>query len=293
MCRPFNQHDELRSEFHGLFLYVFAVLSIYFLICSYKPPQIPKKSSKKAPTSLQTTSNVKEEYLKSHKFRVEQRSKYERHKTFKRRQNGAQGSLEVSRQFTFRGFNVSPVNTPTLSRNTTLNSASSSMIESVKSITCSNEQSLDQVQLRNQSSREESNVFTFLNRSSPSNLNTGHLSWQEEAPRLHSDNKFSLSKNQDEESCQEVYISRQSSFNEYHFSQSSSSKLSRNNAFDASQSTSMSSVGEAENNLDSFNRYKRKYKSNFDRKCSLRRKALSVEMIRNSSEECNPITLDS
>merc|ERR1719507_2365819 len=101
------------------------------------------------------------------------------------------------------------------------------MIESVKSITCSNEQSLDEIQLRNQSSREESNVFTFFNRSSPSNLNTGHLSWQEEATRLHSDNKFSLSKNQDEESCQEVYISRQSSFNEYHFSQSHSSKISR------------------------------------------------------------------
>ena len=64
MCRPFNQHDELRSEFHGLVLYVFAVLSIYFLIYTYKSPQVPKKSPKKAPTSLQTTSNVKEEYLK-------------------------------------------------------------------------------------------------------------------------------------------------------------------------------------------------------------------------------------
>ena len=62
--------------------------------------------------------------------------------------------------------------------------------------------------------------------------------------------------------------------------QSDFKKLSRNDAIDVSQYTSLSS--DNDRNTTDSNQYHRRYKTNFDRKISLRRKTFSAEMIKNS-----------
>ena len=136
MCRPFNDHEPFTEEFRGLIMYIFAVISFYFLVYNYKAPQKPKPP-KRSPVSssvpnLGTPSDSNVDYLKSHEFRQEQRAKYARSKTIKRRQTGkgSQGSL-LSRQFGFEGFNISPFNSPKLERN---NAFDTSLCNSVSSV---------------------------------------------------------------------------------------------------------------------------------------------------------------
>lgn len=302
MCQPFNDHQSFSAEFNGLLMYIFAVTSVYFMIYIYKPSTRPsEKTSKKLVKSnivshqehVSSTSQL--EYQKSHKFREEQRAKYRRHKTFKKGQSsetGSQGSL-VQRAFTFRKFNNSPFNTPKLARNSTFSNTHSSSLPSMiedegfKVHQGFNEQYFDSSQIRNNASSETSNDFSILGQSNSSDLNAEYLGSQNENKALRFIHSDTFEKKQHVKSFHDPLITHQSSSELSNASRFNNTRLTRNDAFDASHSNSLYSIVGAKNSTDEI----QQTQTNFDRKSSLRRKALSVEMLKHSSEESNPVTV--
>ena len=94
-------------------------------------------------------------------------------------------------------------------------------------------------------------------------------------------NGRTVTKNDDNWNSSSLRVENHSSVQDDIIFQSDFKKLSRNDAIDVSQYTSLSSVSDNDRNTTDSNQYHRRYKTNFDRKKSLRRKTFSVEMIKN------------
>ena len=126
MCRPFNDHEPFGDEFHGLVMFMFAVISLQFLFHTYQPKTVPQNSNKTSKKPLESSSSVrnlgrtsdsKDDYLRLHECRQQQRMKYARHNTLKNQRSG-KGPLGsfIRQQFAIGGFNASPFTTPKLLR---------------------------------------------------------------------------------------------------------------------------------------------------------------------------------
>ena len=299
MCQPFNEHQSFNVEFHGLLMYIFAVTSVYFMIYIYKPPRTSAKTSKNhVKCDIEShqehiSSTCHLEYQKSHKFREEQRAKYRRHKTFKKGQSsetGSQGSL-VKRTFTFRKFNNSPFNTPKLVRHNPFSNTHSSSLPSMIADETNeknfNEQYFNSSQILSNASSETSNDFSVLGQSNSSDLNAGYLRSERGNEALRFMRSDTLEGKQHANSLHDSLITHQSSTELSNASRFNTTRLTRNDAFDACHSNSLHSIVGATKSTNESNQNK----TNFDRKSSLRRKALSVEMLKHSSEESNTITV--
>ena len=291
MCQPFNEHQPIRDEFHGLLLYVIAVSSLYFMLHVYRPrTQQTKKASRNVAADTNGSSS-KLEYQKSHKFREEQRAKYRKHKTLKKNtqdDKGSQGSL-VGRNLTFKSFNITPLSTPKLGKRhsifNTQSSSMSSMRASESSLMNSNEQFSP---ISKESSSSTSNMFSYHNQSTPSSLNTKILRFQQ----TKSDSRavsFDISdvshKHIDQISSKYLSRHRYSYDERPNTSETRFNKLARHNALDASNHNDFEPIKGMQKQIRSTNESLNKSKNAIDRKTSLRRKALSVEMIKHSSEE--------
>ena len=287
MCHPFNKRQPFQDEFHGLVMYIVAVTSVYFLFFVFKPSQSPKKESKKqhrisSSYPSESTSELDTEHMTYHEFKDEQRARYARHKTLKRRQTEkiTQQAALFSRQFTLKGFHNSSLNASRPSRNNSLGSDQgefvSPIMESVPRRHDSNQQCGSQ-DLFNMAPETLNDLPT---------LNEGIISDSKLVEKLEGDNKevlpgtqngTTVTNNDKNWNSSSLRVDNHSSFQDNVLSQSDFKKLSRNDAIDVSQYTSLSSVSDNDRNATDSNQYHRRYKTNFDRKISLRRKTFSAE----------------
>ena len=296
MCHPFNKRQPFQDEFHGLVMYIVAVISVYFLFYVFKPSQSPKKESKKQePISSsypsESASELDTEHMTYHKFKDEQRARYARHKTLKRRQTEkiTQQAPLFSRQFTLKGFNHSSLNASRLSRNNTLGSDQgefpSPIMESVPSRHVSNQQFSGGSQDLSRIAPETLNDLPVVNDGIASNSNSKSvekLEGENKQVLPGTQNGTTVSNNEKNRDSSSLRDDNHSSIQDNIIFQSDFKKLSRNDAIDLSQYTSLSSISDNDRNTSDSNQYHRRYKTNFDRKISLRRKTFSVEMIKNS-----------
>ena len=296
MCHPFNKRQPFQDEFHGLVMYIVAVTSVYFLFFVFKPSQSPKKESKKqqrisSSYPSESTSEVDTEHMTYHKFKDEQRAKYARHKTLKRRQTEkiTQQAPLFSRQFTLKGFNNSSLNASRLSRNNTLGSDqgefASPIMESVPSRHVSNQQLSGESQDLSRMAPETLNDLPVVNDGIASNSSSKLVETLEgEVKQVlpGTQNGRTVRNNDKNWNSSSLRVDNHSSVQDNVLFQSDFKTLSRNDASDLSQYTSLSSVSDNDRNATDSNQYHRKYKTNFDRKISLRRKTFSAEMIKNS-----------
>ena len=294
MCHPFNKRQPFQDEFHGLVMYTVAVTSIYFLFYVFKPSQSPKKESKKQqPISSsypsESASELDTEHMTYHKFKDEQRARYARHKTLKRRQTEkiTQQAPLFSRQFTLKGFNNSSVNASRPSRNNTLGSDQGEFISpimgSVADMHVSNQQLSGVSQDLSKMAPETLNDLPIVNEGINFNSNlveTLEGENKEVLPGMQ--NRTTVTNNDKNWNSSSLRVDNHSSMQDNIVFQSDFQMLSRNDVIDDSQYTSFSSVSDSDRNATDSNQYHRKYKTNFDRKISLRRKTFSAEMIKNS-----------
>ena len=291
MCQPFNEHQPIRDEFHGLLLFVIAVSSLYFMLHMYKPQTQQTKKAARTVAADTNVSSSKLEYQKSHKFREEQRAKYRKHKTLKKNtqdDKGSQGSL-VGRNLTFKSFNITPLSTPKLGKRQSIFNTQSSSMSSMRagesSLMNSNERFSP---ISKESSSSTSNMFSYHNQSTPSSLNTKILRFQQ----AKSDSRavsFDISdvSHKDISQISSEYLSR----HRYSYdarpntSETRFNKLARHNPLDASNHNDFGPIKGMQKQILRSNESSNKSKNEIDRKTSLRRKALSVEMIKHSSEE--------
>ena len=291
MCQPFNEHQPIRDEFHGLLMYVVAVSSVYFMVHVYRPkPQTSKKSTQiNSQASNGSSSNL--EYRKTHRFREEQRAKYGKYKNLKKKtqdDKGSQGSL-LGRSLTFKGLNITPMNTPRMAKRNSMFSTQSSSMSSMRtgesSVIGSNELLL---QIPKKQLMNESNMFSYHNQSTPSSLNSKRLRFQEtrdETRATSLDPSVVYPKKLNQATSKYLANHRQSYDDHQNSSEVQNYTLSRHNAFDTSNGIDSGPNHGAQKQKSITNVYRNTSKSDCDRKISLRRKALSVEMIRHSSEE--------
>ena len=292
MCHPFNKRQPFQDEFHGLVMYIVAVTSVYFLFFVFKPSQSPKKESKKqhrisSSYPSESTSELDTEHMTYHEFKDEQRARYARHKTLKRRQTEkiTQQAPLFSRQFTLKGFNNSSMNASRPSRNNTLGSDQGEFVSPI----------MESVPSRHVSNQQLSGGSQDLSKMAPETLNDlptlneGITSNSKSIEKLEGDNKevlpgtqngTTVTNNDKNWNSSSLRVDNHSFFQDNVLSQSDFKKLSRNDAIDVSQYTSLSS--DNDRNTTDSNQYHRRYKTNFDRKISLRRKTFSAEMIKNS-----------
>ena len=148
-----------------------------------------------------------------------------------------------------------------------------------------NEQYFMSSQLLSNASSETSNDFSVLRQSNSSDMNTGYLRSQLGNEALGFIHAETLEKKQHGNSFHDPLLTHQSSTELSNGSRFNTTRLTRNDAFDACHSNSLHSVVGAKISANESNQTK----TNLDRKSSLRRKALSVEMIKHSSEESNTI----
>ena len=291
MCQPFNEHQPIRDEFHGLLLYVVALSSLYFMLHMYKPRTQQTKKASQTVAADTNGSNSKLEYQKSHKFREEQRAKYRKHKTLKKNtqdDKGSQGSL-VGRNLTFKSFNITPLGTPKLGKRHSIFNTHSSSMSSMRAGESSLMNSKEQFSpISKESSSSISNMFSYHNQSTPSSLNTRLLRFHQ----TKSDSRavsFDTSdvSHKDIRQISSEYLSRHRySYDEPpNTSEACSNKLARHNALDASNHNNFGPINGMQKQILRSNESSNKSKKEIDRKTSLRRKALSVEMIKHSSEE--------
>ena len=296
MCNPFNKRQPLQDEFHGLVMYTVAVTSIYFLFYVFKPSQSPKKESKiqqriSSSYPSESTSELDTEHMTYHEFKDEQRARYARHKTLKRRQTEkiTQQAPLFSRQLTLKGFNNSSLNASRPSRNNSLGSDQGEVLSpitgSVPNRHLFNQQLSGGSQDLSKMAPETLNDLTMVNEGIAPNSNSKSVEKlegenKEVLPRTQ--NGTAVTNNEKNWNSSSLRVNNHSSFQDNALFQSDFRKLYRNDAIDVSQYTSLSSISDNDRNATDANQYRRKYKTNFDRKISLRRKTFSAEMIKNS-----------
>ena len=296
MCQPFNEHQPVRDEFHGLLLYVVALSSLYFMFHVYKPKPQQSKSASQNNNQSSNLSSSQLEYQKSHKFREEQRAKYRKHKSLKRKtqdDKGSQGSL-LGRSLTLKAFNLTPLSTPNLAKRhsiftTTQSSSMSSMRAGESSLANSNDQL---PQTSKDSSLPTSNMFSYHNQSTPSSMNTKSLRFQESRndTRAVSFDTSDVYEKERRQTSSKYFSNLRQSYDEgSNNSKIRSNTLLRHDAFDAGKINDLGLNQGAQKQILVANGIRNKNRNESDRKTSLRRKALSVEMIKHSSEESNTI----
>ena len=192
-----------------------------------------------------------------------------------------------SRQFTLKGFNNSSLNASRLSRNNNLSSNQgefvSQIMEPVPSRHVSNKQLSGGTQDLSKMGPETLNDLPTLNEGIASNSKlVEQLQGETKEVLPGTQNGTTVTNNDKNWNSSSLGVDNHSSFQDNVLFQSDFKKLSRNDAIDVSQYTSLSSVSDNDKNATDSNQYHRRYKTNLDRKISLRRKTFSAEMIKNS-----------